>query len=88
MIRFQIQLGWPATAELEESQHESDSCGDAEHYRGWCYSSILQADRNTKGLTDKSLGIQGFSRNILTAFSLFWMCPRSWLFPSQSLDSV
>lgn len=65
MIKFQIQLGWPATAELEESQHESDSCGDAEHYQGWCYSSILQANRNTKGLTDNSL--LGFKASVETS---------------------
>lgn len=65
MIRFQIQLGWPITAELEESQHESDSCGDAEHYRGRCYSSVLQADINTKGLTDNSLS--GFKASIVTS---------------------
>lgn len=65
MIRFQIHLGWPATEELEESQHESDSCGDAEHYRGWCYSSVLQADVNMKGPTDNSL--LGFKASIETS---------------------
>lgn len=30
MIRFQIHLGWPATEEFEESQHETDICDDAE----------------------------------------------------------
>jgi len=36
MIRFQIQLGWRAAAELEGSQQASASCGDAENDRGWC----------------------------------------------------
>lgn len=65
MIRFQIHLGWPATEELEESQHETDSCGDAEHYQGCCYSSVPQADVNMKGPTDNSL--LGFKASIETS---------------------
>lgn len=65
MIRFQIQLGRPGTAELEEGQRDNDSRGDAEPYRGWCCSSTLQADINVKGPADNS--VRGFKASTETS---------------------